>query len=211
MSWTRTHIVVFLGIAAAAWSLVLFIQGTPLSREFFEPFGVVVTVLVIVGVFLENVAWRWPFLHDWFVQRPDLRGTWRVEIRSNWVDPATEQHVPPIEAYMAVSQTLSRLRMHLMTRESESWLIAERVTKSEKTEGYQIAVVYMNQPQLALRGVRSDIHYGAFVLETHGSSSRSPETMAGEYWTDRRTNGLMTLTNRVAKLYTRFDEAQASL
>ena len=148
--------------------------------------------------------------YGWFVRRPDLRGTWRVELQSDWVDPATQEKVPTIVCYMGVVQSLSRLQMHLMTKESESWFIAESVTPSPNCIGYQIAGVYTNKPHTHLRGDRSEIHLGGLILNTHGRANR-PETLMGEYWTDRKTKAHLTLSARMPKVLTRFEDAEASV
>jgi hypothetical protein len=108
---------------------------------------------------------------------------------------------------MGVAQTLSNLQMHLMTKESESWFIANSVRPSDNGAGYQIAGVYTNKPQTQLRGQRSEMHFGGLVLDTHGLPHQ-PDTMTGEYWTDRKTKGSMTFTGRVPALCTRFEDAE---
>jgi hypothetical protein len=45
------------------------------------------------------------------MSRPDLRGTWKVTIASEWVDPQTNEKVPPIIAYAGVVQTQSKLQI----------------------------------------------------------------------------------------------------
>ena len=57
-----------------------------------------------------------------------------------------------------------------------------------------------------LRGDRSEIHQGALILDTHGPSGK-PETLTGEYWTDRKTTGSMNFSRRVSMVSTRFDDA----
>ena len=115
---------VFLAMAVLLWWLVFLAQGTVVGWDHLRPFCTVVGFLVVVGIAFELQLWRHPWLHGWFVKRPDLRGTWRVELQSDWIDPATNVGVPLIICYMGVSQTLSTLQMHLMTPESESWFIA---------------------------------------------------------------------------------------
>ena len=205
----RRHVIVFLGVAVLAWSLVLLAQGTQVGWEHLRPFGTVVGILVFLGWGFERVLWHLVWLHGWFVRRPDLRGTWRVELQSDCVDPATQGKVPTIVCYMRVVQSLSRLQMHLMTKESESWFIAESVTPSPNCIGYQIAGVYTNKPHTHLRGDRSEIHLGGLILNTHGRANR-PETLMGEYWTDRKTKGRLTLSARMPKVLTRFEDAEAS-
>lgn len=209
MTLTRLHISTFLALAAAAWFGVLLLQGTVVSWEHLRPFGTVVTVLVLAAAALEHVLWRQPWLHGWFVRRPDLRGTWLVSLESDWVDPETREAQAPISCFLGVEQTLSSLQMHLMTEESESWFIADKVRPSDNETGYQIIGVYSNQPELPLRGRRSEIHRGAVSLETHGSPSR-PETLTGEYWTDRGTKGTITARRFEKKVFTRFEDARSA-
>ena len=138
----RVHISVFLGLAALVWWIVLVAQGAQVSSAYWAPFGTVVSFLVVLGAVFEFLFWRLPWLHGWFVKRPNLRGTWRVELQSDWIDPTTNAGVPLIVCYMGVVQTLSTLQMHLMTPESESWFIAESIRESPSAVGYQISGVY---------------------------------------------------------------------
>jgi hypothetical protein len=207
MRFSRLHITIFLGLAVITWGMVLLVSGTPVGREHIAPFSAVVSVLVLLGLAFEHILWRQPWLHGWLVKRPDLRGTWRVELKSGWTDPQNGEETALIVCYMGVEQTLSKLQMHMMTLESESWLIAEGIRLSPSGKGYQVAGIYTNKPQMHLRGDRSEIHQGTFILDTHGSPAR-PDTMTGEYWTDRKTSGRMNFTIRVSEIVTRFDEAE---
>ena len=101
---------------------------------------------------------------------------------------------------MGVVETLSVLQMHLMTPESESWFIAASIISSRSEVGYQVAGVYANEPKTHLRGNRSEIHRCGLLQETHGPANR-PDTLPGEYWTDRRTKGVMTLTERLPVVF----------
>ena len=207
MKLERLHINTFLGLSALVWWLVLFAQRTQFSWQHLRPFGIVVSFLVGLGAAFELRLWRWSRLHGWFVKRPDLRGTWRVELQSDWIDPTTNVGVPLIVCYMGVVQTLSTLQMHLMTPESESWLIAESISDSPNAVGYQISGVYTNKPQTHLRGDRSEMHLGGLLLVTHGPPNR-PDSLTGEYWTDRKTKGQMTFTERLPDVFTRFEDAK---
>lgn len=207
MNFSRLQISMFLGLATIAWGLVLLAQGTPLSREHLAPFSTVVGVLVISSLALEHYLWRQPWLHGWFVKRPDLRGTWKVTLQSDWMNPETNQLIPPIICYMGVEQTLSNIQMHLMTRESESWFVAHSICPSPSENGYQIFGVYTNKPNVHIRFTTSSIHLGALVLDTHGESKIRPTTLTAEYWTDRKTRGQMTFTDRLDVVQTRFEDA----
>lgn len=204
---TRLQLGVALGLAAAAWWMVLLLQGTPLTVEHVRPFSIVLGALVAIAYVAEHWAWRWPFLRGWLFSRPDVRGTWKVTIQSEWVDPKTNERVPPITAYAAIVQTQSKLQIHLMTPESESCLLASSIAATACGERFEIAVVYANKPNVALRGVRSERHVGAAIIGTHGASKYKPDSMTAEYWTDRRTVGQMTFEGRVPTVYSRYADA----
>jgi len=208
MKLERLHITAFVGIAALIWMAVLLCQGTAIGLDHARPFSMVVSSLVALGLLFEFVLWRQPFLHGWFFKRPDLRGTWRVEIQSSYVRPETNERVPMIVCYMGVKQTLSTLKMHLMTPESESWLIADHLRPSPNGDGFQVIGVYTNEPNIHLRDERiSEMHQGAMIIETHGPSLR-PTTLTAKYWTDRKTTGTMDFTARIKEVCTRFVDAE---
>lgn len=208
MRFERLSITVFVIIAALIWLIVLLCQGTPVTWAHGRPFSIVVSSLVVLGILLEFLLWHQPWLNGWFVKRPDLRGTWRVELQSSYVRPETNEPVPMIVCYMGVKQTLSMLQMHLMTPESESWFIASHIRPSPNGSGYQVIGVYTNEPNVHLRDERiSEMHQGAIIIETHGPLLR-PTTLTAKYWTDRKTTGTMDFTTRVEAVYTRFADAQ---
>lgn len=208
MKLERLHITAFVGIAALIWAVVLICQGTPINWDHARPFSIVVSSLVSLGLLFEFVFWRLPVFHGWFFKRPDLRGTWRVEIQSSYVRPETNERVPLIVCYMGVKQTLSTLNMHLMTPESESWLIADQVRISPNGNGFQVIGVYTNEPNIHLRDERiSEMHQGAIIIETHGPSLM-PTTLTAKYWTDRKTTGTMEFTARISDVTTRFMDAE---
>lgn len=207
MKLERLHITAFVGFAALIWLIVLLCQGTPISWAHARPFSIVVSCLVGLGLLLEFVLWRQPWLHGWFVKRPDLRGTWRVELQSSYVRPETNERVLMIVCFMGVKQTLSTLHMHLMTPESESWFIADHVRPSPNGNGFQVIGVYTNEPNVHLRDERiSEMHQGAIIIETHGPGRR-PTTLTAKYWTDRKTTGTMDFTARIDEVCTRFSDA----
>jgi hypothetical protein len=210
VKFSRLQISIVLAITVLAWFAVLLVQGTPVTSDHLAPFSTVVGVLVILSLLIEHYLWHQNWLQKWFVSMPDLRGTWKVEIRSDWVDPESGETSPPIDCFIGVKQTMSTLQMHLMTPESESWFIAYSINHSQSGHGYQITAVYTNKPSVNLRNDRSSMHLGALVLDTHGENEMTPESLPGEYWTDRKTTGRIVLTGRENKLFTRYDDAHNS-
>lgn len=204
--FTRLQITVALGVATLCWWIVLQVQGTAVSWHHLAPFTTVVSVLVLVALAMEFWLWRLRPLQGWLFNRPDLRGTWKVTIQSEWINPETGERVPPITGYAGIEQSLSKLQIHLMTPESESCLLAHAIEPTPCGNRFSVSVVYANTPGVELRGVRSERHVGAALLGTHGPRFK-PDSMTAEYWTDRKTVGRMTFEGRVNTLYSRYDEA----
>ena len=207
MKITRLHVTACLSAAVTIWAMSLLANGIDLSWALLAPFSLVVGALAGLWAAFERVVWRWPWLHGWFVRRPDLRGTWKVTLQSGYIRASESELVPPITCYMAVTQTLTLLQMKLMTPESSSVFIANRIRPSPAGEGYQVIGVYTSEPSIHLRDARvSEMHQGALLLETHGPAHR-PETLTGKYWTDRKTIGSMTLDDRANVRHSRFEDA----
>ena len=208
MKIERVHIAFFVAIAALVWWITLIYQGTPVTWEHAMPFSVVVSALGVLGIVFDCFLWRFRLFHGWLVKRPDLRGTWRVEIQPSYINPTTQRRGSTIICYMGIEQTLSELKMHLMTPESESWSIASQIRPSPSGNGYQAICVYNNKPNIHLRDKRiSEIHNGALIIDTHGSGFR-PDAFTAEYWTDRKTMGIMDFNNRVGRVFTHFEDAK---
>jgi hypothetical protein len=203
---SRIQISSFLILAVAAWTVLLWVRGFPLSWELFWPFSLVLSFVGLTAAAFDRWFWKLQLLQGWFVKRPDISGTWRVALRSEWVNPRTGEKVPVIDCYMAVKQTLSTLNMRLLTPESSSWFIAHNITLSDD-DVYQVAGVYMNKPKLPLRGDRSEIHYGAVLLDIQGTPAKSLE---GDYWTDRNSRGTIRLSDRKKEVFATYEQAHAA-
>ena len=187
----RLHLSAIILTAAVIWGLLLLMQGVPVSPDWLQPFSRVIGVLMMLLTAFDLWFWRWPIFRGWLVKRPVLTGTWRAEVRSNWVDPATAQTISPISAFMVIRQTFSRTILCLMTDESRSELLGAEIVRADDGT-YRVFGVYRNEPRLGVRR-RNQIHYGALELQVAGSP---PERMEGHYWTDRDTAGELLLSDR---------------
>jgi hypothetical protein len=203
---TRLHISSFIGLTIAVWLIALWVQGMPvLSAEFVKPFGIVVGAITAFVTIFNKYIWSWKIFKGWYVKRPDLRGSWKVELKSSWVNPETGKVIDPIYGYAVIRQTLTSLSFRLMTKESRSVLIAYSFEPQEDDGLFKLVGVYRNEPKIELQGVRSEIHHGSFALEIHGSPVYE---LQGHYWTDRGTKGGMKLSDRVTKLFDTFEQAE---
>jgi len=189
------------------WTIILLWNHTSIQSAWLTPLSTVTTIVLYLVIAFDLLLWKLSFLHSWFVKRPVIDGTWKVEIRSNWIDPATNEAAMPITSYMVVRQTLSTLSMRLLTPESSSALVGTEIVCS--ADGlYCITGVYRNEPWFDFR-YRSEIHYGGLWL--HVADDRGTKSMVGHYWTDRNTAGSMRLTGRISRKCQSFAAAQAAI
>lgn len=201
----RIHLSAFLLALAAVWGVLLMLQGIAVTPEFLKPLSPVVGFGLLLLTAFDLWLWRVPVLHGWFVKRPRLWGTWKVTFQSNWIDRATKKGVGPIEGFMVVRQTYSRISMRMMTAESTSQLLVDDLVLSADGT-FRIFAVYQNEPKIAVRD-RSPVHYGGLALTVQGSPATS---MEGFYWTDRCTRGDIVLKDRRKEAYDSYELASAA-
>ena len=189
----RTHIIILLVLAVVVWAIELKILGLPFTWEYSKPFAITASVLSGACFVFDRWIWKWPVFKGWLVSQPNLQGTWKVLLKSDWGSAETKQQAAPTECIMAIHQTYSRFSARLFTRESSSYLVAHKI--EQQNDGvFQLFGTYQNTPDITLRGKRSEIHYGALVLEVRGEP---PKSLVGHYWTDRGTKGSLELTDRI--------------
>jgi hypothetical protein len=94
------------------------------------------------------------------------------------------------------------MTIRLFTTESNSFLYANRLVCQDDGV-FQLYGIYLNTPRIELRGQRSEIHYGALIVEVRGEPATS---LAGHYWTDRGTRGSLELSNRQRHRVGTFEE-----
>ena len=193
---SRIQLTAMLALAAVVWAVALILQGVVVPAVWFRPFSLVLAVLILVLTVVDRWAWRFRLLQPWLVHMPDLRGTWRAEIRP------TNSEQEGLTGYMAIRQTLSSINLRLLTEESVSEILAARVLKAEDGT-FSVAGVYRNIPKLSVRD-RSPLHHGAILLSVHGDP---PISLEGQYWTDRNSQGEIVLSNRSRKFAHSFGEA----
>jgi hypothetical protein len=201
---SRLHLTTIVFIVGVAWLGLLVLDGVAVQMQWLRHCSTVVPILLILLAAFDKWLWKLPIVNGSFTHRPVLHGTWMVMLQTEWKDPKTKQIPGPITCFMTVRQTYASLSMRLMTPESSSALIANSVVRSD--DGVvRVVGVYMNTPGIALRGKRSEIHYGALLLEVH---DLRPTSLEGHYWTDRHTRGSLRFVRRVTTLLTTYDSAR---
>jgi hypothetical protein len=157
-------------------------------------------LLLLVGLAFERRGWRAQWLHPRWVSTPVVIGTWRGTL-THYSDDATPTDK---RIYLTVRQTLTKASVRMLTDESTSEQVAGGPAKTE-ADYPAIAYTYRNKPGVGLRHADSDIHYGGSFIEIVGSPATG---LDGEYWTERRTKGKLTLREHNRATAQTFEEAE---
>ncbi|WP_394754238.1 hypothetical protein [Crenothrix sp.] len=202
---SKLHLTTLLIISALVGGIVLLANGVAVKISWLSAVSATITVISLLLLGFQKWFWRWRCLHGWFVEKPDVRGTWKVTLKSTWKDPNTGESPPEIEAYLAVRQTYSQLSFRLMTAEQNSELISSTIQRAE--DGlYKISGIYRSEPLLSIRE-RSPIHFGAMIVTVIGDP---PSGLNGHYWTDRNSSGEFNATMKKEDLYSDYVSAKSA-
>jgi hypothetical protein len=198
----RTSLSVLIVIITAVWAAGLWALGIPLTWDHAKPYTFTVTTVTVLLWLFDAHLWRWePFRR--FLKRPDIQGTWRVELSSTYVSPSG-QPADLVVGYVSVRQKFSQLSLRLMTVESSSHLIAHSFLYPDD-QAVELTGVYQSDPLIHLRGRTSEIHYGAFKVRMSG---RPVDRIEGHYWTDRSTTGSIKYIERRPEICDRYDASE---
>ncbi len=179
---------------------VLLVQGRSVPvRDLYNAFAYVVTGVTVVLLLWDRYLWRlWPFqphLHT----KPDLQGTWKGELISDYREKAGVS----IEVYLVIRQTYSTVDIRLFSAESSSTSLSGNFF-TDQMGLYTLASTYRNTPTV-LRRHRSPISHGGLLLSIRGTPVHQ---LDGEYWTDRNTKGEIFLRSRSKETAHDFAQAQ---
>ena len=89
-------------VTILVWTIVLYVNHEAITSARLQHLSTVITIVLYAVMAFDLWLWKISLLHGWFVKRPVINGTWKVEIRSNWKDPETGAGIPPVEGFMVV-------------------------------------------------------------------------------------------------------------
>lgn len=188
---SRIFIQVLVLVVAGVYLVSYLIRGLPTS-ELFAPIGAAGAVASVFVLAFDHLLWRVPGIGRKFSKRPDIRGTWRGRLASNWVNPETGVRIDPDpEVYLVVRQTFWSVTANLITKESKSCSTTATI-EDDGCGQYQFVAQYRNTPRASVRD-RSEVHHGSFKLDISG---QPVDRLEGYYWTDRKTMGELVFDKR---------------
>jgi hypothetical protein len=189
------------GVLVAVWSTLLYISkmGLVINWESVKQLPTVVTVYATLSYAFTKWLWRMPLLQGWLVPFPDLQGTWQGEIRTTWKDPQSGPNGAPIPVILVIKQDYSSLSCTMHTITSDSRSTAARL--SHDLDGtIRLTYNYTNRPKAVVRD-QIPMHDGAAILRL---VLRPKRCLEGEYWTNRRSIGDISVKFRSRLLLEEF-------
>lgn len=173
-----------------AYSLVLYLTGVRIDADVRRGLAYLPTLATFLLTAWDLWVWRWPLVWR-AAARPRLDGLWAVTLH-----PTAESHIPkdgnrgPIPAYLVVKQTYWTIAVRLFTEESASVSRSFFWDGSHGTGTEWLTFVYENTPMQRHQN-RSKRHLGTCSFRP---GNRRPVEIEGTYFTDRYTQGDMSLT-----------------
>lgn len=180
------------------WVVLIFIStgGFRISWEALRLIPEVVFIYAVLYFIFITWVWRLPFLQGWIIPFPDLQGTWQGTLNSTWINPDTGNTPPPIPVILVIKQSFESISCVMYTKESSSYSTAALLSREDDSGIEDLSYMYTNTPELTARS-RSPRHDGAAILRIITTPERS---LQGEYWTNRKTTGTISLTFRSKNL-----------
>lgn len=180
------------GLTILIFLLLLHIQVDDLTKitykELFKVISNTVLAITLYGAAFNRYMWHWrlfTFMH-WFVKVPYLAGEWTGTLRYKWPLDAPEWSEKPMS--IKIKQTFLHVQVSIKTNESWSKTIGGSFDVDEENGFSSLIYSYLNTPNADVRD-RSQIHYGTAIL----SISDDMKTLHGNYFTDRKSTGVMTM------------------
>lgn len=181
---TQTRVIV--GIAAVVWFAIAFLGGDRDGQwTALRAFSVAGSIATLALLAYDRWVWAWPVVRR-MTGKPNLNGTWRGELRSDFVRDG--KRIDPIPTAIRVKQTNSLVLVTQFTGESSSVTEMSELVK-EADERWRLTFVYTNKPRAEVRS-RSDQHQGLCELYIAGRD----DSLNGNYFTSRKTTGEMKFT-----------------
>ena len=160
------------------------------------------TTISLVLIFVFD-RWLWKALPEWILGIPKVYGTWKGKIEySQLVENDTMQNGTVEPFFLCIHQNFCSLTVQAISEKSDSISTVARLKKG--TTVWEIIYAYDNAPALQHQAI-SRRHRGAATIQIQ--SSGNDRKLVGEYWTDRWSQGQMTLDAYSKRCVTNFSEA----
>lgn len=188
---------IVIGLSAGLWLVLAFVLHAPVDRTWLKYLGGIASIVVVVLLIFDRWGWRW--LPAAVTKRPSLQGTWRALLQYQWPEGTPIQTK---DCFIVIRQTYSTVTvdMHFDISDSHSRSAAIVETNARRSLWWSYLSVAHSLEQEG-----NPPHRGGAELVI---SSKPRHSLAGDYWTERKTRGRVTTTGHAKHCY---DDYQSAL
>lgn len=194
MKYLNTKLYIWtLVLISITYYLLIFLYITDTSTNititsYLKPIPIVVTLDTLTIYIFVKWLWKWNKLYPWLVPFPNLNGTWRGFLKSNWVCPETNKNPEKIPTILTINQSFTHVSCVMRTGEMCSESFSAEICIDPLSKKIDLVYSYKSTPNADIRH-RSQLHFGTVKLDIVGENKK----LVGEYWTSRETTGFIDL------------------
>jgi hypothetical protein len=177
-------IIVSISIGMALLLAIIYLTYNKLDLNFkngFRAISLSLTVTTLFWTFYISWGWKWPLLNKIFY-RPNLNGTWKGKLISDWTDKEGNSR-EPIDFFIVIRQSF--LRIHFTTFTDNFVGISYSETFYLKKDRGIKNVAFLFRKDTSQNNDEF-LQEGATELRLIEAVEKKLE---GKYWSNRKTNG----------------------
>ena len=194
----KAFIWVLVLLSVLIWAVVLYITGAELEVTWkaMRQLPTVVSIDVVLWLLFVKWGWKCRMFQKWLVPFPCLEGTWEGTIQTIWNDPETRNIPGTVPVILVIKQSFIAISCVMYSQEMTSRSYAAEFLIDTEANSKKITYTYTSTPRVTVRD-RSVVHDGTALLDI----ITSPDfALRGEYWTNRKSAGEITLRFRSKEL-----------
>ncbi len=170
--------------------LLLFPLTEKTLLNYLKPITTVVTLDTIVVFLFTKWIWKCKLLYSWLVPFPNLNGTWKGEIKTNWIDEKTEKKPALIPVILTIKQSFTNVSCVMRTGEMNSYSFISGFVIEKENQILRLGYSYDSIPKQTVKD-RSPQHFGTMYFDIINNGNK--KELSGDYWTGRETTGRVEL------------------
>lgn len=192
---------VLITVGIVLFCLLFLISGVDFNEislnEVFRSISSATLLTLFFHVAFKKWIWKFhwiPLLNPVIVLVPNLHGTWKGTLQSNWTDPETGEQVLPTEITAFIRQSFISISVEIHTSKMVSKSYIAGINTDGDTETQELCYSY-NSKANAETLENNPWHEGTAKLEIFAGSNLK---LKGNYWTIRKTIGTIEM-QRISK------------
>ena len=158
--------------------------------NYLKPITTVVSFDTFVVILFNKWIWKWKLLYNWLVPFPNLNGTWKGHIFSNWIDVKTGSKPAPIPVILTIKQTFINISCVMRTVEMNSYSFISGFDIDKENQILRLIYLYHSIPKQTVID-RSPSHYGTIIFDIINDNGSME--LNGDYFNERKVTGRIEL------------------